>query len=128
VPAHPSLLFPNGFTNLLLPSAGSLWTNPGVITLPSSSTLAISSAASNLLDYNVTIDAPDKLANALSTPTNSLTGTINLNTGLLQITFGNGNGRATTRGYGAVLQNTTNAAGYFATKTNTGSIMLLPGQ
>ncbi|MGP8200111.1 MAG: beta strand repeat-containing protein [Limisphaerales bacterium] len=127
VPAHPSLLFPDGFTNTLL-TAGSLWTNPGVVTLPLSNTLAISSAGSNLLGCTVAIDAPNKLVNATTTPTNSLTGTINLSTGLLQISFGNGDGRATTRGYGAMLQNTTNAAGYFATKTNTGSIVLLPEQ
>ncbi|MGD0814149.1 MAG: immunoglobulin domain-containing protein [Verrucomicrobiota bacterium] len=127
VPAHPSLLFPDGFTNMLS-TADSLWTNPGVITLPPSSTLAISNASLNL-DYTVAIEPPDKLVNALSAPINTLTGTINLNTGLLQITFGNGDGRATNRGYGAMLQNTTNVGGYFVTKTNTGSIwLLLPEQ
>jgi hypothetical protein len=121
-PAHPTLLFPDGFTNLLL-TAGSLWTNPGVITLSPSNTLAISNADLDL-NYTVAIDDNNKLVNASNTPTNSLTGTINLKTGLLQVTFGNGDGRATTRGYGAMLQNTTNAGGYFVTKTNAGSIIL----
>jgi hypothetical protein len=121
-PAHPTLLFPDGFTNLLA-TTGSTWTNPGVITLSSNNTLAISNA--NLdLDYTVAIDEPDNLVNATDTPTNSLTGTINLKTGLLQVTFGNGDGRATTKGYGAMLQDTTNAGGYFVTKTNAGSIIL----
>ncbi len=124
-PMHPTLLFPGGFTNWLL-TAGSTWTNPGTITLsPSTNTLAISNAELNL-DYTVAIDDPNKLVNASNTPTNSLTGTINLKTGLLQVTFGNGDGRATTRGYGAMLQNTTNAGGYFVTKLNAGSIRLQP--
>ena len=121
VPAHPTLLFPDGFTNMLL-TAGS--------TLDKSRRhhAAVVQHAGHFqrrprtLDYTVAIDEPNKLVNATNTPTNSLTGTINLKTGLLQITFGNGDGRATTKGYGAMLQNTTNAGGYFATKTNTGSI------
>jgi hypothetical protein len=121
-PAHPSVLFPNGFTNLLI-TAGSVWTNLAAITLSSSNTLAISNADLNL-NYTVAIEGNDKLVNASNAPANSLTGTVNLKTGLLQITFGNGNGRATTRGYGAMLQNTTNAGGYFVIGANAGSITL----
>jgi len=122
VPAHPSALFPAGFIATVA-TAGSLWTNPGIISLPTSNFLSISNATLNL-DYTVAINRPNKLTNALSTPTNSLTGTIALKTGLLRITFGNGDRRATTQGFGAMLQNTTNVAGYFATKTNSGSILL----
>jgi len=119
---HPPLLFPNGFTNLLL-TAGSPWTNPGVITLAASNTLAISNAGLDL-DYTVAIAGVDRLVNASGTPTNSLSGTINLRTGLLQIRFGNGNRSSTTPGHGAMLQNTTNAGGYFVLGTNAGSITL----
>jgi hypothetical protein len=122
VPAHPTLLFSNGFTNLL-PTIGSVWTNPGAITLSPTNTLAISNVN---LDLNYTLAVSDKykLVATNPSPTNSLTGTINLANGLLQVTFGNGDGRATTLGYGAMLQNSTNAAGYFVTKTNAGSIIL----
>jgi hypothetical protein len=122
VPPHPSLLFPGGFTNLLL-TQGSTWTNPGVITLSPTNTLIISNAGLNL-DYTVAIEDNNKLVNASNTPANSLTGTINLNTGLLQVTFGNGTGRETTKGYGAMLQNATNAGGYFVFGTNAGFIVL----
>jgi hypothetical protein len=124
VPAHPSLLFSNGFTNVLL-TAGSIWTNPGTIMLAASTNLIISNADLNL-SYNVAIKDKYELFNATNTPTNSLTGTINLTTGLMSITFGNGDGRLTTIGYGAMLQNTNFAGGYFVTKTNTGSIILQP--
>jgi hypothetical protein len=124
-PTHPTLLFPGGFTNLLQ-TEGLPWTDPGVITLSSSTNLVISNATL-FLNYTVAVSDNDKLVNATDIPTNSLTGRINLKTGQLQVTFGNGNGRATTRGNGAMLQNTTNTAGgYFATKTNSGSITLQP--
>ncbi len=121
-PTHASLLFPNGFTNRLL-TEGSTWVNPASITLVQPITLAISSASLDL-NYTVVVADNNKLVNASNTAPNSLTGTINLNTGLLQITFGNGNGNSTTRAYGAMLQSTTNAGGYFVTKTNAGSIIL----
>jgi hypothetical protein len=57
-----------------------------------------------------------------------LTGTIAPKTGLLQITFGNGAGKATTVGVGAMLQNSTEGGGYFVTKTNAGAILLRPNQ
>lgn len=57
-----------------------------------------------------------------------MTGTIAPKTGLLQITFGNGAGKATTVGYGVMLQDSTNGAGFFVTKTNAGAIQLTPNQ
>jgi hypothetical protein len=121
-PAHPTALYPDGFTNMLL-SASSIWTNPGAITLQPSSVLAVSNADLDL-NYAAGIEDNDKLVNTAGTPANSLSGTINLKTGFLQVIFGNGDGNATTRGYGAMLQSTTNAGGYFVTKTNAGSITL----
>ena len=44
----------------------------------------------------------------------------------LTIIFGNGSGKATTIGTGVVLQNATNAGGFFLGKTNAGSISLQP--
>jgi ATP:corrinoid adenosyltransferase len=66
------------------------------------------------------------LVKLAGSPTNSLTGTNNPKTGLLTITFGNGNGKATATATGAVLQNETNAAGFFLGKTNAGSFLLQP--
>jgi len=55
-----------------------------------------------------------------------LTGSINRTNGLLTIKFGNGAGKATTTGKGAVLQNVNSAGGFFLGKTNAGSIFLQP--
>jgi hypothetical protein len=125
--AHPSVLFPDGFTETLQ-TEGSPWIIPDAVTLPSSNTLTISNADLDL-NYTVAISDNDKLIIDTSAPSNSLnslTGTINLKTGQLEITFGDGGGNATTKGYGAMLQNTNSAGGYFVTKTNTGSITLQP--
>ena len=121
-PPHPGALFPAGFTNILL-TLGSPWVNPGTVALAAGTTLGLSNADSNL-QFPVEIKNKNALFNPSSTPTNSLAGTINLNNGLLQITFGNGNGRQTTRGFGVMLQDSTNGAGYFTTKTNAGTILL----
>jgi hypothetical protein len=124
VPAHPSLLFPDGFATMLL-TEGSPWTNPGVITLSSSNNLAVSNADLGLdLDYTAAIDDNNKLVNAMSTPANSLSGTINLKTGLLQVRIGDVDGSLAARGYGAMLQDATNAGGFFVLGTNAGSITL----
>jgi hypothetical protein len=53
-----------------------------------------------------------------------LGGSINATTGLLKVTFGDNNKETT--GYGAVLQNQTNAGGYFLTTSNAGAILLQP--
>jgi hypothetical protein len=44
----------------------------------------------------------------------------------LTITFGNGNGKSTTAGFGAVLQDAAIAAGFFLDKTNAGTVVLTP--
>jgi hypothetical protein len=59
-------------------------------------------------------------------PSNSLTGAINPKYGLWTIAFGNGLGRATTHGLGALLQDTANAGGFFLETTDAGSITLTP--
>ena len=45
-----------------------------------------------------------------------LSGSINLKTGLLTVTLGNGADKTT--GYGVILLNATNGGGYLLTKTN----------
>jgi len=119
---NPTLPFSNGFAGLLL-TEGSLWANPGAITLAPSNTLTISNAGLDL-NYTVAIEGVNRLVNASSTPANSLNGTVNLSTGLLQVRFGNGNGASTTLARGVMLQDTTNAGGYFVMGANAGSITL----
>jgi hypothetical protein len=125
-PAARSGLFANGFTNLLSVIAAG-WTNPpprvSSVVLPSGA-LVISSASLDLT--NIVAIATNTVVKEPGSPANSLTGTINPKTGLLTITFGDGSGKATATGFGAVLQNSTNAGGYFLTKTNAGSILLSP--
>ncbi len=127
--SRSTALYTNGFTNLVAVQ-GSPWTNPSphaaAIDIPSG-TLEISGG--NLLaplTFIVAVSNNNALAKLPGSPTNSLTGTINPRTGLLTITFGNGAGKATTAGTGAVLQNVTKAAGFFLGKTNAGSILLQP--
>ena len=122
-------MYAEGFTNTLA-GQGSGWTNqlanPAIVL--TNGVLYISGGTPSLaISWNISVN--DKNAIKLITTTtnnatNSLTGSINPKTGLLTITFGNGDKKATTAGKGVVLQNTTNAGGYFLDKTNAGSISL----
>ena len=70
------------------------------------------------------VSSNNTLVKLTGTPTNSLTGTIAPSTGLLTVTFGNGKGKTTMVGHGVVLQNATNAGGFFIGKTNDGAVYL----
>ncbi|MGA2557855.1 MAG: hypothetical protein ABSG04_16415, partial [Verrucomicrobiota bacterium] len=76
------------------------------------------------LAFDVAVSNNNALAKLGGVPLNSLTGSINPKTGLLSVTFGNGNGKAATAGAGAVLQSSNSAAGFFVTKTAAGLITL----
>jgi len=123
--------YTNGFTNTLQLQGG-LWTNPPVkapaIAL-TNGLLVISNASLNL-PFHIAVSNNDALVKLAASPTNamtnSMTGSIAPKTGLLTVTFGNGNGKATTQGFGAILQTQTNGGGYFLGATNAGSISLLP--
>ena len=128
-PHATSGLYTAGLTNMLL-ATGSGWTNPLAKTSAISladGTLTISNTGP-ALDFSVAITNDTVVKTSINTTTNSLTGTIAPKTGLLQITFGNGAGKATTVGYGAMLQDSTNGGGYFVTKTSAGAILLTPSQ
>jgi uncharacterized repeat protein (TIGR03803 family) len=125
----PAGLYASGFTNTLSVQ-GSLWTNPPAHTAAislSGGTLSVSNGflAAPLI-YIVSVNTSNALAKSSSLPTNSLTGSINPKTGLLQLSFGNGHGKATTAAQGAILQNQSSGAGFFTTQTNAGSITLQP--
>jgi hypothetical protein len=122
-------LYTNGFTNPIVVQ-GSSWTNP----LPHKAAIDFSSGQLDIsggillspLMFNVAVSNNNALVKLSESPTNSLTGSINPKTGLLTITFGNGAGKATTTAKGAVLQNESNAGGFFLGKTNAGVILLQP--
>jgi len=122
--------YTNGFTNTLVVQ-GAPWTNPPAGTPAialSAGQLVISNANFFLIFTNVSVSKTNTLVKLGTSPTNLLTGSIAPKTGLLTLSFGNGNGKATTPGMGAVLQSQTNGGGFFLGTTNAGSISLLPPQ
>jgi hypothetical protein len=127
--SRSTALYTNGFTNLVVVQV-SLWTNPlphtAAIDLPSGQLDISDGSLRSPLSFNVAVSNNNALVKLPGSPTNSLTGSINAKTGLLTATFGNGAGKATTAAKGAVLQNVTNAAGFFLGKTNAGSMVLQP--
>jgi hypothetical protein len=77
------------------------------------------------LEFNVAVTKNNELLKLPASPaTNTLAGTINRKTGLLTVIFGDGESKATITGYGVMLQDRTNGAGFFVTKTNAGAIGL----
>ena len=109
---------------------GSPWVyllpHTAAIDLPSGHLAVSGESLLTNLTFNVAVSNNNALVKLPGNPTNSLTGSINAKTGLLTATFGNGAGKATTAVKGAVLQNVTNAAGFFLGKTNAGSMVLQP--
>ena len=128
--SHFNALYTNGFTNLVVGLQGSRWTNPlphmAAIDLPAGRLNISGGGLLTPLMFNVAVSNNNVVVKLAGSPTNSLMGTNNPKTGLLTITFGNGAGKATTAGTGAVLQNATIAGGFFLGKTNAGSIILQP--
>jgi hypothetical protein len=126
--SRPPALYSSGFTNLAAVQ-GSPWTNPlphtAAIDLLSGHLDISGGALLSPLSFNVAVSSSNTLVKLTGGPTNLLSGSIN-SKGLLTIKFGNGAGKATTAGTGAVLQNATNAGGFFLGKTNAGSILLQP--
>jgi uncharacterized repeat protein (TIGR03803 family) len=122
-PASRATLYPQGFTNTLTVN-GSDWTNPPAHT-PSITLMNddLEIESTNLqLDFKVAVTNNDSLVKLAGEPTNSLKGSVNSDTGLLQISFKAG--RSSETGVGVVLQNQNIGAGYILTKTNAGSLTL----
>ncbi len=128
--SHFSALYTNGFTNPVVALQGSVWTNPlphtAAIDLPSGELIIAGGGLLSPLTFNVALSNNSTFVKLAGSATNSLTGTNNPKTGLLTITFGNGAGKSTTAGTGAVLQNAASGGGFFLGKTNAGSILLHP--
>ena len=128
-PANAPALYPAGLTNSLV-AQGAIWTNPPKgtppISLPNGQLTISGGFLASPLTYSVTVNTANALVVSSGGSANSLAGTINPKTGLLTLSFGNGNGRATTAAQGAVLQDQSIGAGFFTTKTNSGAINLGP--
>jgi hypothetical protein len=120
-PSVRSGIYSAGFTNMLS-VAGSGWTNTGVST---NGLLTISSSSVDLI-FQIAING-NTIGNATNSPTNSLAGSINPKTGLMTVTFGNGNGRAVATGHAALLQGASMGGGFFTTSTNAGLIDFASG-
>jgi hypothetical protein len=125
--ARASLLYPNGFTNLLFPQ-GEPWVAPAAKTaaIPLNNGSLVISNTGLFLSYNVGVSNNNTLVKLPGSAANSLTASITAKTGLLTITFGDGPGKTTATGTAAVLQNVNSAGGFFLGKTNAGSILLQP--
>jgi len=127
--SRSSALYTNGFTNQVIVQ-GSLWSNPlphtAAIDLPSGQLDISGGSLPSNLTFSVWLGSNNTLLKLPGSPSNSLSGSINPKTGLLTIAFGNETGKATTAGLGAMLQNATNAGGFFLGKFNAGAILLQP--
>ena len=127
--SRSSAVYTNGLTNMVAVQ-GSPWTNPlphnVAIDLPIGQFNVSGGGLAAPLSFNVAVSNNNALVKLVGGSTNSLTGSISPKTGLLTVTFGNGAGRATTAGKGAVLQNMTNAAGFFLRNNASGTFHLIP--
>jgi hypothetical protein len=124
-----SVNYKQGFTNLVA-AVGSVWTNPAAkhaaIDLSNAPLTFFDRGLTEPLNYLVSVTKDNTIQESGNAPTSSLTGIINPKTGLLQLTFGNEDGKTTERAYEAVLQNSQIAGGYFMTQTNGGAFELRP--
>lgn len=126
---HSRGIYTNGFTNVAS-VLGSIWRAPakGIPALPFTTNapglLNISGGNAIDLTYNVAVSTNNNLVKLSGSPTNSLSGGIDPKTGLLTVTFGNGHGNTTSISKGAILQATTNAAGFFLGTNQSGTTLL----
>jgi hypothetical protein len=122
-------VYAGGFTNSTT-AQGLLWdgATPGVavIELTSGQLIVSDGGLTQPLVFRVMVNTNNALIKFGNLPTNSLSGSINPNTGFMNVTFGNGIGRDTQTAFGAVLQTSNSAAGFFTNKASAGSLMLLP--
>ena len=120
-------LYPYGFTNLIT-LIGARWIKPP----PNTPAIALATGQLNIsggdlvapLSFPLAISNTNLLVKLPGGPTNSLTGSINPNTGFLNLSFENGG--KTIIGSGAVLQSSTNAAGYFLGTNQSGAFIITP--
>jgi hypothetical protein len=116
-----------GFTNSVA-VLGSIWTPPAAkqpAVVMTNAPLAFQDGGlAAPIDFFATVEANNSVIKSGMSPTNTLTGTVNPKNGLIQLTFENGNGKTKETAYGAVLQNSQTAAGYFMNGANGGEFEL----
>jgi hypothetical protein len=126
-PSGLAQLYPNGFTNVIS-VIGAGWTipplNTAVISLPAGQLNVSGGDLASPLSFPVGISNNNTLFKLPGGPTNSLTGSINPNTGFLTLSFDSGGEIIT--GSGTVLQDQTNAAGYFLGTNESGAFVITP--
>lgn len=136
-PPVPNTLYPSGFTNLTT-VLGSPYTNTAKVGAPvlnlAGATLLLTNGnlangfllypniGTNTASHNTltNLDA----GNTNLSPTNRLIIAINTNNGLATVTFQPTGAKTNTIAHGAVLQNQTNAAGYFLGTNESGAFLL----
>jgi hypothetical protein len=134
-PGVPGTLYPSGFTNLTW-ILGSPYTNTGKAGVPvlnlTNAALVLSNGNLNggvLIFTNLNI-AKNSLTNLAGgtrlRETNYLVLAINTNNGIVTVTFRPTGAQTNTIAHGAVLQNKTNAAGYFLGTNQSGAFTLDP--
>jgi hypothetical protein len=138
-PSIPGALYPSGFTNLT-GVLGSPYTNTAKAGEPvlnlTSATLVLTNGdltGGTLIYTNIGV-TPGSLntltnldaGNASLSPTNHLVIAINTNNGVVTVTFQPTGAKTSSVAHGAVLQNQTNAAGYFLGTNETGAFILSP--
>ena len=138
-PSVPGTLYPSGFTNQT-GVLGSPYTNTGKAGVP---VLNLTRATLILTNGNLTggfliytnigtnLNSRNTLTNLDAgnphpSPTNRLVIAINTNNGLVTVTFQPTGAITNTVARGAVLQNQTNAAGYFLATNQSGAFILMP--
>jgi hypothetical protein len=135
-PAVSSILYPSGFTNLVTQVLGSFYTNTAKVGVPvlnlTNATLVLSNgnlkgAALIFTNLNIAKNSLTNLAGATKLgETNYLVFAINTNNGVVTVTFQPTGAKTNTVAHGAVLQNETNAAGYFLGTNQSGTFTLDP--
>jgi hypothetical protein len=117
-PARGSGLYPNGFTNVVLTNQIQLspWSNAALANLRSLTNFVTLDTINDTDDPSAGTNSVTIAASGKVTGT-SVSGSINPRTGLLKATVATGSSWIV--GYGAILLNKTNGAGYYLTKTNT---------
>ncbi|MGD0412501.1 MAG: immunoglobulin domain-containing protein [Verrucomicrobiota bacterium] len=131
-PSIPGTLYPSGFTNLITNGVpGSPYTNTAGLPVLDLTNATLTLSYGNLTNGTLTFTNLDLNEIPLTNlaggtkfgPTNYLVLAINTNNGIVTVTF-QATGAKTNTAHGAVLQNQTNAAGYFLGTNQTGSFIL----
>jgi hypothetical protein len=124
-----SINYKGGFTNTVA-ILGSVWNAPAAkqaaIDLTNAALTFLDGGLAAPLNFTVSVKTNNTVVKLANEPTNTVTGVINPKNGLIQLTFEDGIGKTTRVAYGAILQNSLTAAGYFMNTTNRGAFELTP--